>query len=64
MVAPTSNSSISNLAEAVLLDRQLNPEEVATRAYLYWLERGCPEGTSAQDWFRAENELRSQTAHA
>ena len=64
VASPTSNTSISNLADAVVLDRPLNPEEVATRAYLYWLERGCPEGNGAEDWFRAENELRNQTLHA
>ena len=64
VVSPTSNTSISNLADAVVIDRSLNPEEVAACAYLYWLERGCPEGNSAEDWFRAENELRNQTVHA
>ena len=64
VVIPTSNTSISNLADAVVMDRPLHPEEVATRAYLYWLERGCPEGSGAEDWFRAESELRNQAACA
>jgi DUF2934 family protein len=27
------------------------------RAYAYWLQRGCPEGSSEQDWLAAEQEL-------
>ncbi len=34
-------------------------EEVAERAYSYWLERGCPEGCPEEDWYRAESELRT-----
>jgi hypothetical protein len=34
-----------------------NREEIATRAYYYWEERGCPEGCAEEDWFRAEAEL-------
>jgi hypothetical protein len=34
-------------------------EDIAKRAYFYWLERGCPEGSPEQDWLRAEAELRT-----
>jgi hypothetical protein len=36
-------------------------EEIAVRAYELWERRGCPEGSSEEDWFAAEaqlNELR------
>ena len=28
-------------------------EEVRNLAYRFWQERGCPTGTSKEDWFRA-----------
>ena len=34
-------------------------EKIALLAYSYWQARGCPEGSSEEDWFRAEEELRS-----
>ena len=34
-------------------------EEVRNLAYRFWQERGCPTGTSKEDWFRAERELAS-----
>jgi hypothetical protein len=35
-------------------------EELARLAYSYWIERGCPEGSPDEDWFRAETTLREQ----
>ena len=35
-------------------------QEIQQRAYEYWLERGCPEGSAEEDWFRAERELRER----
>lgn len=32
-------------------------EDMALLAYILWQERGCPEGSSEEDWFRAEQEL-------
>jgi hypothetical protein len=32
-------------------------EQVASRAYQFWEERGQPWGTPEIDWFRAEGEL-------
>lgn len=34
--------------------------EIAGRAYEIWQGRGCPEGSSEADWFRAAEELRSR----
>lgn len=33
-------------------------QETALRAYQLWRERGCPEGSEEEDWFRAEEEMR------
>ena len=33
------------------------PEQIAALAYSLWQERGCPEGSPEEDWFRAEEAL-------
>jgi hypothetical protein len=35
-------------------------EEIAAQAYQCWHERGCPEGSPEEDWYRAERELRER----
>jgi hypothetical protein len=35
-------------------------DEIARLAYFYWQERGRPSGTGEEDWFRAEQEVRSR----
>ena len=37
-------------------------EERALRAHRLWEERGCPIGSPEEDWFRAEEEIRSEQA--
>jgi Protein of unknown function (DUF2934) len=37
-------------------------EETALRAYRLWQERGSPIGSPEDDWFRAEQEIRSEEA--
>jgi hypothetical protein len=32
-------------------------EQIALLAYTLWQQRGAPEGSPEQDWFRAEREL-------
>jgi hypothetical protein len=56
--ATTSTASILGLVDTPARP-QLKTEDLATRAYFYWLERGCPTGSPEQDWFRAEEELRT-----
>ena len=34
-------------------------EDIATLAYELWRARGCPEGSPEEDWFHAEERLRS-----
>ncbi len=33
---------------------------IAVRAYELWQERGCPNGSDQEDWFRAEQELKGR----
>ena len=35
-------------------------DKIAMRAYEKWCKRGCPHGTDAQDWYEAEQELRTE----
>ena len=49
-VRTTSNSSPSNWTQ----------EDVASRAYENWHARGCPHGSSDEDWHSAERELRDK----
>lgn len=45
--------------DSAILDRKA----IEKLAYHYWVERGCPEGSAAEDWFRAERVLRAKEAH-
>ena len=38
--------------------------QIELRAYELWQERGCPWGTPEADWFKAEQELRPESALA
>ena len=42
--------------------QELDLEEVRTRAYLFWEERGRPEGSADEDWFHAEQSVRGDRA--
>ena len=55
-------------SETSVQSAELRPahEQIALLAYALWQQRGCPEGSSDEDWFRAEQELltRSKTSVA
>jgi hypothetical protein len=34
-------------------------DKVAIRAYEIWMERGCPENTELEDWYKAEAEIKA-----
>lgn len=44
--------------------RALGEEAIARLAYQLWLERGSPEGSAEDDWFRAEKALRATSEAA
>lgn len=56
---PVETPTQSPPAHYEVAHNQPRHEEVAARAYMRWQERGCPEGSAEQDWFQAEEELRS-----
>ena len=35
----------------------LERDAIIALAHRYWRERGCPEGSAEEDWFRAEREI-------
>jgi hypothetical protein len=66
-------SVTANIGAAAATEMQMEPvqshsvadhEEIARLAYAYWVERGCPHGSSEEDWFRAETTLREQAHEA
>jgi DUF2934 family protein len=36
-------------------------DDIAVLAHELWQERGCPDGSPQEDWFRAAEQLRSHT---
>ena len=43
----------------VVRAQEAREEDIAALAYKFWQARGCPEGSSQEDWFRAIEELQS-----
>lgn len=40
-------------------------EQIAALAYALWQERGCPDGTPEEDWYRAQQEIQAkQESHS
>jgi len=39
--------------------QEAGEEDIPALAYKLWQARGCPEGSSQEDWFRAIEELQS-----
>jgi hypothetical protein len=53
----TSHSSALSLPDA-FSEAPLHAA-IAKLAYMYWEQRGRPDGSPQEDWFRAEHELRA-----
>jgi hypothetical protein len=53
---------VTIMSDDLLMQRVQNSpqEERALRAHRIWEERGCPIGSPQEDWFRAEEEIRSE----
>ncbi|HEY1261922.1 MAG TPA: DUF2934 domain-containing protein [Terriglobales bacterium] len=52
--------AVEPIAESLASLPDLAYEQIATLAYQYWQERGCPIGSPEQDWLRAEADLQKQ----
>jgi|GEM_PF-2813066 len=46
------------------LRREISTEEIATRAYLLWEQRGRPHGRDVELWVEAESQLKSSQSFA
>jgi len=44
------------------MERVVSQEAVAILAHTYWQQRGQQHGQHIEDWFRAEQELRSKAS--
>jgi hypothetical protein len=49
-------------AAAQVSPTRVSTEQIARLAHQYWLERGCQHGHDAEDWLRAEQELRGKAS--
>jgi hypothetical protein len=54
-VNPPGNAKYPDLTSLLAA---LEHERIASLAYLYWHQRGCPEGSPDDDWLRAERDIR------
>jgi len=50
--------------KAVAFDPMLHQEEIAREAYLMWLSRGAAHGCDQEDWYKAEEIVRSRYSAA
>jgi hypothetical protein len=48
-------------ASTIPVEPEVERERIASLAYAFWLERGCPDESSQEDWFRAERHLASRS---
>ena len=65
MDAESASSETNNEATDLTLESPtLDQETIARLAYSCWEERGCPNDSPDEDWFRAEAELRNRLAAA
>ena len=47
-------------SESRLGEAASDEARIAALAYELWLERGCPIGSDQEDWFRAEEMVKSE----
>ena len=59
---PRKAASGKNNVVVMAAPAVLPHEQVAQLAHRFWFERGCEHGHDAEDWFRAEQELRGMAS--
>jgi len=57
---PVAANTVSENHHATKQGRSFSQDEVARLAHSYWQQRGHKHGHHMEDWFRAEQELRSK----
>jgi hypothetical protein len=53
-----ATATVDSFAQQSEVESSLH-EQITALAYALWQERGCPEGSPEEDWFRPEKELRA-----
>jgi glutamate formiminotransferase len=59
---PSNVTEITATREQRAILREISKEEIAQLAHKLWNERGRQHGQDADDWFRAEQLLRSKAS--
>lgn len=59
MTEAETTAQAGNTTEPVKNPVAVDPSETAKVAYQLWLDRGCPHGSDQEDWFRAEEILKT-----
>jgi hypothetical protein len=59
MTKPMKMTAQEDLRETTQQDS--TREQIAALAYALWQERSCPDGSPDEDWFNAEQELRTRS---
>ena len=60
MIAQEAHHAENSETSAPPARPHLTHEQIASLARALWQQRGCPEGSSEEDWYRAEQELFAQ----
>jgi Protein of unknown function (DUF2934) len=60
--APKEPATINKPTRAKVMQMSASHDEIARLAHRYWAERGHQHGNDAEDWLRAEQELRGKAS--
>jgi hypothetical protein len=60
--AKSQKKSAANGIPSNVTEMKISHEQVAELAHQFWAERGRQHGYDAEDWFRAEQALRSKAS--
>jgi hypothetical protein len=58
---PTASVETITVSALEEIAEPQNRAQIAALAFALWQARGCPVGTSDEDWFRAEQEIAGST---
>jgi hypothetical protein len=56
----TPGEELARRRDLTSLRAALEHDAITALAHRYWRERGCPEGSAAEDWFRAEHDFHDR----
>lgn len=59
-IAENPNEATESAVQTAGAETGCNEDGIPALAYKLWQERGCPNGSDQEDWFRAENELKNR----